>query len=157
VSEDHDDVVHTCSPIAKVGVGSSGEAKLKPRMVTEDPPEEAALPFRLCVIAGPSYVKPVILVPTTAETVTTAVFLIPVPGYTWQLTAVSLLQIVVEHKDSPTTELGVALLRPKLVPTIVIVFSPLVGALNVANDSTGASKEKLPPLVPTIAAIVTVP
>jgi len=107
VTEFHAVVVQSLSKREKVGVGSSA-AKLKPIIVTEVPPEDAELPLLWFVITGPSYVKPMTRVPTTAATVTIMLRSIDVPGESWQLTAESLVQTVVMHAVSPTVALGVA-------------------------------------------------
>jgi hypothetical protein len=80
-------VAQSTSSNAVVGVYEL-TPKLKPRIVTVDPPDVGAFENSPAVTTGASYEKSDMRVPTTALTVTIAVTLVPTFAATWHMSAV---------------------------------------------------------------------
>lgn len=122
----------------------------------EAPPECGVLALLKYVTTGASYVYFILLVPTTALTVTTTSTFWPAPGRLMHCTDVSEDHRAVPHVDEPSSPVTVGSVWPKFVPNTEMVCPAVRGPLNrCKKDSTGESNEKLPAMVPTIAPTVT--
>ena len=106
VFDTHDDVSHIPREMLPVTV-SSLYPKFSPVTVTEAPPVCGVFSAALDN-TGESYEKRLSLVPTTAVTVTIALFAALSGMPAWHSTVVSLFHVVVVHTCILTTELAVS-------------------------------------------------
>jgi hypothetical protein len=133
----------------------SAEAKPRPVIVREVAPVAAPFGRASCVTIAASYVNMYRIVPTTAETVSTAPSLAPLPLGTRHCTTVSVFHCVDVQTVFPSTAVALYKTEPKLTPFVVITPPPVVGPLS--GDiavRTGASNVTWARPVPTTAEIV---
>jgi hypothetical protein len=85
-------------------------AKLLPRSVIDVPPVVGALNIVDCEIVGESYVNVEMPVATTDKTCILTYVTSPLPVGCWHLTDDVVVQLVVEHTDTPSLTDGVRFL-----------------------------------------------
>ena len=135
----HATVAHAVTPICALGV-KSDMPKLVPKMEMLAPELDGELRGAALVLAGASYVKALLMVPTMPVTSAAALCAMPEAAEFMQYSLVAVSHDDVEQAAPPTRTVGLVSVDAKLSPWTVTGDPPLVAPFDTAMKlAEGAS------------------